>query len=207
MAEFNNEPDDDGSYEKDPDTDVESMAIFTQAEARRIRSDAAVALKIAGASYLEIAETLEYASVADAARAIEARLAETTEPEGAAWQTQRKLQRMRLDGLLKSVWEPANKSIVMDPETETPIMNPEQLSYHRAALSVLDRIAKLEGLDAPQRHVIYNPDAVEFDVTVKGLLAQTEQQRAQETDPFEIEYAEVVEAEEGELDGEDEAGS
>lgn len=153
------------------------------------RSQAATNLRALGASYAEIAEELEYSSAIEARQVVEATLAGIID-ESKDYMALRALEHLRLEGLYRSVAPKA-----MD---ET---NPDQLGYHRAALSVLDRIAKLHGLDAPQRLEFVNPGAEEFEAVLSAMM-HASPQGAIEPDIFELEAIDA-EWEEGDRDPEE----
>jgi hypothetical protein len=136
------------------------------------RPHAALELKVLGASYADIARVLDYPAAADARRAVEHVLASMVD-ETKDYMSLRTLASLRLEGLLKSVIEPAT-----DPD------NPEQLAYHRAALSVVDRWVKLHGLDAPQRLALVNPSSEEFERVVGTMISLSPNQGAIEADIF-----------------------
>ena len=115
---------------------------------------AALALRLAGATYAEIAETLTYASSDIARVAVESELANmAADPEKR--EQLRMLESTRLERLLRSLWQKA-----IDPET------PEHLSYVKTALSIIDRRIRLFGLDAPTEIAIHTPTQAEIDAWV-----------------------------------------
>lgn len=150
----------------------------------RSRSEAAAALRVHGASYAEIAETLEYSSSADARMAVEQVLAATVD-ETKDYLALRALEGLRLEGLYRAV---APRALDTD--------DPDQLGFHRAALNVLDRIAKLHGLDAPQRLELVNPGADEFE-RVLAEMRRASDRGEPEPDLYELE---VLDAEWEEAD-------
>ena len=124
------------------------------------RDRAAVALRLAGAGFAEIAEVLELADDGQARLAVERGLAAERVDEGDRERLRLEEER-RLMGLLKPLWGKA-----VDPE------HPEQVVASRAALSVIDRHAKLMGLDAPTEVVVHNPTMSEIDRWVAEVLTQ-----------------------------------
>ena len=160
---------------------------------KQTRAKAALAMKIRGADYDEIATDLNYATPGEARRAVETLLAGLAEDDGAAaWATQRNLHALRLEGLLASVFEPAIDDT-----------NDMHLAYNRRAVEIMDRISRLRGFDAPQRAIIYTPDAAEFDAVVSRVLEQSAVSQPHEGDIFELAAApdEIV-IEEGEFEDE-----
>ena len=197
--ELSPEPDDAGGFSADPDAvwglperTAQDAPDLTQAEQRSLRAQAALALKIRGAEYGEIAAVLEYATPADARRAVETILAEVAEHDGPnAWMTQRNLARLRYEGLLAAVYP-----LALDQTDEG------FFAAQKQAAVLVDRITVLDGLNAPQRHVIYSPQTAEFEEVMRQTLAASGISEPHEADIFEL--TEIVipidEAEEGELD-------
>lgn len=122
------------------------------------RAQAGVALRLAGAPYTDIAETLNYATAADARGAVEALLASTVEAEDL--ESTRNVLNKRLDRLLQSVWPRAVNN-----------KDPKHLEYLRAALQIEERRARLVGADAPTKHEVYTPTAEQITEQVRVLTA------------------------------------
>lgn len=166
----------------DPDRDLVKHGLPEQGEPRmtkeaRIaaRSQAATALRVHGAPYSEIANTLGFASAAEARREVEAVLASTVD-ETKDYLALRALEGLRLEGLYRAVAERA-----LDGK------DPDQLGFHRAAVSVLDRIIKLHGLDAPQRLELINPGAEEFERVLGQMRKMVTSEEGAEPDIFTLE--------------------
>jgi hypothetical protein len=101
------------------------------------KAESALALRIAGTSYTNIAKVLGYASATRARLAVERVLAASADsPEDR--DQQRVLSDKRLNRLLQSVMGKA-----VDPT------DPEHLAYNARALAITDRIMRLWGVDAP----------------------------------------------------------
>jgi len=131
---------------------------------------AALALRLAGASYSEVAEALGLAGAQEARDHTEHALA------WKAWEDKDGRERMRaengarLERLLRSVWTKAT-----NPDNE------EHLAAVKVARELIDRYCKLFGLDAPSEIVIHNPTANEIDSWVASIVGkQTESLRAME---------------------------
>jgi hypothetical protein len=139
---------------------------------RKTRMEAALALKIAGANYSEIAEALEYSSVDQARTAVERGLASTASEEDR--KKQRELASLRLERLLRAIWKKA-----------TDEDNPEQLSAARTALALVDRHIRLWGTDAPSEMVIYSPTAGEMEAWIARMAQQVRAGLPQEIDIIE----------------------
>jgi len=97
------------------------------------RQMAALHLRAAGANYEEIADKLGYSSRSGSWKAVSSAMQKLRQ-EGA--KEARMLQVQRLDELLLGIWQKAKKG---DPRAV------------RAALAILERQARLMGLDAPSR--------------------------------------------------------
>lgn len=123
---------------------------------------AALALRLAGAGYDEVADALGLTSAQvardHAERALEAR----------AWDDVQGRDRLRaengarLERLLRGVWAKAT-----NPD------HPEHLSAVKVARELVDRHCRLYGLDAPSEVIIHTPTANEIDVWVSGMIAKS----------------------------------
>lgn len=152
--------DEKGLERLNPDLDVKD---------RMSRVEAAIALKVAGANYSEIAEVLGYSDVTQARSAVERGLAATASEDDR--KTQREIASRRLERLLRSIWSKAT-----DEE------NPEQLSAARTALAIVDRHIRLNGSDAPSEMVVYAPSAGELDAWVARMAKQLRSGLPEEVD-------------------------
>lgn len=142
------------------------------------RAAAAVALRISGASYSDIARVCEYSSAFHARQAVERALAEDSgEPEERAHL--RVLTDRRLNRLLQSVMGKA-----------VDVKNPDQLAYNRQALALVDRIARLHGVDAPQTLTVYQPQQEEVNAYIAQMLALHRQATQNEADILDAEMVE-----------------
>jgi hypothetical protein len=136
---------------------------------RPTRAEAAVALRIAGATYSEIARTLGYSNITRARQAVEQALASSVGDDDR--ERMRFIEGRRLERLLRGLWHKAT-----DEENE------EQLAAARTALAVIDRHAKLYGLDAPTVHAIYSPTQTEMEQWLAGIAAQVREGQPEEYD-------------------------
>lgn len=115
---------------EDPNADLVISETQTKAES-------ALALRIAGTSYTNIAKALGYTSATRARLAVERVLAASADsPEDR--DQQRVLADKRLNRLLQSVMAKA-----VDPK------DPDHLAYNARALAITDRVMRLWGVDAP----------------------------------------------------------
>lgn len=120
------------------------------------RAAAAVTLAVQGAAYPDIARVLDYRTPVEAKSAVWDAIA-SVEADYGDIEKMRTLMSHRLDRLLYAVMP-----------TATDTGNPEQITCGRFALAILDRQAKLYGLDAAGSLVIYTP-------TQKEIAAHAEQ--------------------------------
>ncbi|HET6896883.1 MAG TPA: hypothetical protein VFK70_00980 [Vicinamibacteria bacterium] len=127
--------------------------------ARGNRSQAAVALRLAGASYAEVADVLEYADARTARHEVEDVLAASA-ADPADRETLRREALGRLERLLRATWAKAT----------TPD-HPEHIPAAKFALSVVDRVIRLQGLDAPAELVVHTPTMREIDAWVATVTA------------------------------------
>lgn len=150
------------SEDAEPNTDL-------VARDRSHRQEAAVAMRIAGAHYSEIARALEYPNASQARTAVERALATSVGVEGK--EQLRFIEARRLERLLRSLWAKAT-----DDKDES------HLAYARTALAVIDRHARLYGLDAPQEMVVYTPAASEIEAWVAKMARQVHGEMPEEYD-------------------------
>ena len=142
-------------------------------------AQAAVALRLAGASYSEIAETLAYDSEEKARAAVERDLAaRAADADPAKRELLRAQSAARLERLLRSVWGKA-----VDPN------NAEQLPAVTKALTIIDRYSRLYGLDAPTEVTVYTPTTSEIDEWVAKVVGSGAVLDVVEADILEIEAA------------------
>lgn len=149
--------------------------------ARDRKANAAIQLRIAGATWDEIAQSLGFPTARSALVATERAL----EKELKAEENQtamRSLAGKRLERLLRGVWTKA-----IDPA------HPEHLVAVDKARQIIDRHAKLYGLDAPTEVVVSNPAQQELEKWVATVI-QEKQPALEEANIFDIE---VMEDEEG----------
>jgi hypothetical protein len=149
------------------------------AEDTESKSGMAVALRLSGASYTDIARTAGYSSAYRARQAVERVLASSADSPEERDQM-RVLTSRRLNRLLQSVMGKA-----VDPK------DPQHLAYNARALALVDREARLWGVDAPtQVQISANDEQIENYVKNMSLLAAA----STEADEAEILDADVVEA-------------
>lgn len=118
--------------------------------ARMRKATAGIQMRLAGATWAEIALACGYATPRTACVAVEKALVkELTTSDRAEL---RQMASLRLDRLLRSVWPKA-----VDPD------NPEHLLAVTKAREVISSFTKLHGLDAPSEVIVHSPttDAIE----------------------------------------------
>lgn len=153
---------------------------------RQGRQEATIYLKMAGATYTEIAETLGYASANHARLAFERALAANVGPEER--EQQRFIANRRLERILRSMWSKST-----DEES------PEHLAYARTALAYIDRMIRLNGLDAPTEVTVYTPGSVEIEQWLKKATAKMVEAGPDEVDIIEGETIELDDDEDGKI--------
>ena len=132
----------------------------SQMRSNHRQSAAVLALRLAGASYAECADTLGMDSAESARAAAEGELERTAglvAPEDR--EKHRAEEGARLDRLLRSVWVKA-----------TNTADPEHLPAVRTALALIDRRIRLFGADVPAELVVRTPTAAELDEWVGRML-------------------------------------
>tara|TARA_R110002126_G_scaffold157135_1_gene304641 strand:+ start:500 stop:979 length:480 start_codon:yes stop_codon:yes gene_type:complete len=120
---------------------------------------AAVQLRVSGASFQDIARTLGLSNAKAAIRIVTTELANLAEEDSDARTRLRKETNMQLDELVQSVRHKA-----LNPADD------EHLPAIRTMLAVLDRRAKLNGLDAPTELIVHNPTQTEIDNWVATMI-------------------------------------
>lgn len=142
------------------------------------RSAAVVALRMAGAPFDVIADELGYSNATAVRNAYERALAAAV-GDYRDIAHQRTLAIKRLEALLLSVWDASS-----DPN------NLNQYAAQRSALSLIDRIIRLQGLDAPQQVVVHSPSSEDTEAWLRAALASVRPEGMAEEE--EIIDAEVV---------------
>lgn len=123
------------------------------------QSGAAVTLRLAGASFDEIAETLSLTSSAHARDLVITNLSARASTE--VRDTLRVEESARLERLLRGVW----------PKATNP-GDAEHLPAAKVALGIIDRHIRLNGLDAPTEVLVHNPTVAEIDAWVAIVTAE-----------------------------------
>lgn len=115
------------------------------------RASAAVTLLISGADYRDIAKVLDYRSVDEVKRTVWSAIGSIEMDENRRGR-ERELMARRLTAMISSGWKRA-----------TNPGDPDHLAYQRLMLAIMDRQAKLYGLDAPSQSIVYTPSQEEIN--------------------------------------------
>lgn len=147
------------------------------------KAQGAVTLVLAGASYAEVAKIQGYTTARQAKRAVEIALATASNSDEAIDEA-RTLMRMRYKRILA-----AHMPRALDPKDS------QQLAYSARVLAILDRMCKLDGLDAPaQINVTQTDERIQEFVEMLVPVAAA-QNKELEADIFEAEIVEDDRAE------------
>lgn len=189
IAKFGGDPEKDGNDMAkfaEKNGSAEDLATVETMSNDRVR--AALALWTAGATYGDIAAQFQFRSPSVAAMAIERALAESVDDTQDRTKLRRRMS-LTLDRLLRAVMPKAINA-----------ENPEQLPAVRVALTVVERYARLNGLDAPTQVDVNIVDDEKFTTLVELAARGMGIAVPVEADIFDPEYmdAEVVEDEEQE---------
>ena len=138
------------------------------------KAAAGVSMRIQGASYTDIARVLGYSSAYRARAAVERALASAADSVEEKEQM-RFIISKRLDRLLA-----AHMPQALDPT------NPNQLAFSARALAVIDRQARLHGVDAPTQ--------IQISATDEEILQLVEQFSPQAEADRKVVEADIIEA-------------
>jgi len=109
----------------------------------------ALELRKAGVSYQRIAETLGYKDASGAWRAVKSALKKTLQEPAAELRT---LEIERLDAMLSAIWASVKQG---------------QYGAIDRAIKIMERKAKLLGMDAPVKIAPVDPDGNKYELLVK----------------------------------------
>lgn len=131
----------------------------TPGRARQRKANAAVQMRLGGATWAEIAQALGYPTPRQALVATEKALEkELKNPDDR--ETLRQMASVRLDRLLRGVWPKA-----INPE------NPEHLLAVTKAREVIAQFSKLHGLDAPSEVIVHSPTTTAIEEWVARAVS------------------------------------
>ena len=131
----------------------------TISRARQRKANAAIQMRLGGARYDEIAEVLGFPTARQALVAVERTLEKELKASGDR-DAMRRMAGARLERLLRGVWAKA-----IDPN------HPDHLVAVQKARELVDRHAKLFGLDSPTEIVVHSPTASELEAWVSRVVA------------------------------------
>jgi hypothetical protein len=140
-----------------PDRDTPKRTPAQRQDEAEVKALRAVELRLAGATFQRIAEALGYADKSGAKKAYERALASLRDDLAPSIAQHRTEQLLRVETLLVGLWGKAR-----DPN------NPDQLRATDSIRRLLERQAKLLGLDAPVKVQVSD----EIDEQIEALLSQ-----------------------------------
>lgn len=147
---------------------------MTEIAARPSVGAAAVQLRVSGASFADIAMTLGLRNAKAALKAVTDELSEQGEKDEDKRERLRAETNMALDSMLQGLYDKAH-----DPA------DPEHLPAIRTAVTLLDRRARLNGLDAATEVLVHTPTQTEMDQWVASIV-QRSMPTVQEADTDEM---------------------
>lgn len=147
--------------------------------ARDRKANAAIQLRKAGADWDEVAQVVGYPTARAALVAVERALEKELKTEEGQ-KFMRTLAGQRLERLLRGVWPKA-----INPD------HPDHLPAVDRARQIVDRHAKLYGLDAPTEYVVHSPTQAELEKWVSVVISKSVP-TLDEDDIFEAEWTEVI---------------
>lgn len=145
--------------------------------ARHRKAKSALALKLAGATWGEIAHALGYPTERTALLAVEKAL--NAELDDTDRDTMRRFAGMRLERLLRAAW---SKAIDED--------NPEQMIALSKAREVIADHRRLFGLDAPTEVIVHQPTRAELEEWV-ARMASASGPRVIEEEIIDVDWEDV----------------
>lgn len=152
-------------------------------KARQRKADAVLEMRLEGYSWEECAEVLGYPDGRACQTAYEKALQYNLNHDPQMRTKMRDLAGRRLERLLRAVFDRA-----------TDADDPDQLVAHQRALAVIDRHAKLYGLDSPTEHIVHTPTAQAIDAWV-GQAIKMRHGEVEEDDIFDVDVVEQHELE------------
>lgn len=184
-------PEPDVSHLPGAETIGEAIDLHAPVKKPDTTARAALAMAIAGANDLEIAEQLDYVSPIQARKAWTDALASTAGQEQ-DHKAMRNFQAARIDAVLKALAPKALSSTKWDTVDgkKVRVANEEHLAYASLYLRGVDRLIRLHGLDAPPILTVVNPTAAQFDQIVDRLATLSMSGEAPEGDIFALEPGE-----------------
>lgn len=149
------------------------------ARQRQRKADAGLSLRLAGASWAEIAQTVGYPTPRAALIAVEKALVKQLNDDPQAKEKMRAIAGQRLERLLRGVWGKAIND-----------QDPEHLAAVSRARELIGQHTKLFGLEAPTEVVVHSPTQSELEAWVVQVVSGSRPEVA-ELDIFDADVIEV----------------
>lgn len=146
------------------------------------RARACVNMRLEGASFLEIADVLEYESAQDAKRDCERALAATHPPED--WETMRQMATIRAERQLAESLKFARADYLLNDDGEK-VPNADKIRWHQQASSDLMNFVTISGAKAPTK-VEITPGEAHLEQLVNELLIRGGHVVTEESDVLEL---------------------
>ena len=157
------------------------------------RAKACANMRLDGASFMEIAEVLEYRDAAEAKRDFQRALAATHPPED--WETMRHMESARAEKLFKQSIAMASADYLLDEEGNK-VANTEKLKWHQQAAADLMNHAVISGAKAPTKMEI-TPGEAQLEQIVEQLIARSGHEVVHEAEVLELTQIPALESGEG----------
>lgn len=145
----------------------------------------AIDMRMAGASYQQIADELGYSSRGAACQDVTRALETAVVEQARSVEAYREEELQRLDALLAEAWAILKRQhvtvshgrLIYDDRTGEPLLDdgPTLAAIDRI-LKIQERRAKFLGLDAPTRHEVVSVDVIDAEIT--RLAAELERNQA-----------------------------
>lgn len=142
--------------------DPDQKSIMSEVDKSQTKAEAAVTLFVYGASPSDIAKTLKYSSAYRARMAVERALA-------GAEHTMDDKEKVR-----KVIDKRLNRLLAAHIGQAVDVNNPNQLAHSARALAIIDRQAKLHGVDAPTQIQVSASDQ-HIEEFISAMLPHTQQ--------------------------------
>lgn len=146
------------------------------------RAKACANMRLEGATFLEIAEFLEYPDAASAKRDFQRALAATHPPED--WETMRQMESARAEKMFKRSYAMASADYLID-EDGNKVPNGEKLQWHKQAAADLLNHATISGAKAPSKLEI-TPGEAQLEELVEQMLARSGHEVTREAEVLEL---------------------
>lgn len=147
-----------------------------------VRAKSCANMRLEGASFLEIAEALEYADAREAKRDFLRAMAASHPPED--WETMRHMETLRAEKLFRQSLAMASTDYLVD-EHGNKVPNTDKLKWHQQAASDLMNHATISGAKAPAKLEI-TPGEAQFESLVSQMLERSGHSVTEEADVLEL---------------------